>query len=200
MHFYPKSVKSMPKAATLVNVLALFQTLFGSPWSLCPNATYISEKIYSLLLVKDHPGEIFSNLILSRWSPRQKRRPWVNFLALSQTLFGTPCPNATYISEKICSLLLTKDHPGEIFSNFILSPWSLCRKATYTLGWSVKRKHYFFYYARVDFGGTIYIKDISPVGIIWKRWGVSRKWPRRGYLKKIQMGLKTHFPFTFVEK
>ena len=102
-----------------VNFLALFQTLYGSPWSPCQNATYISEKICSLLLVKDHPGEIFSTFILSPWSQCQKRRPWVNFLAHSQTLIvslWSPCQEATYVFEKICSLKLVKDHPGEIFA------------------------------------------------------------------------------------
>ena len=83
------------------------------------------------MLVKDHPGEIFSNFILSPWSPCQKRRPWVNFFITLCKLFvspWSPCRNATYISEKIYFARLTKDHSGEILINFTLSPWSPCHK------------------------------------------------------------------------
>ena len=100
LHFYLKSVKSMPKAATTgYFFLTISETLFESPWSPCQNATYVFEKKCSLLFVKGHPGEIFSTFILSPWSQCQKRRPQVNFLAFTETFSvspWSPCPNATY--------------------------------------------------------------------------------------------------------
>ena len=106
--------------------------LHGLTKKVSENATYGFEKIKSELLTKGHPCGIFSTFILSPWSPCQKRRPQVNFFALSETLFvspWSPCRNATYISsEKIYSVLHMKDHPGEILSYFGLSLWSQCKK------------------------------------------------------------------------
>ena len=73
----------MPKAATTGFFLSFFETFSVSPWSPCPNATYVSpEKIFSLLLMKDHPCEIFITLILSPWRSCQRQQPQVNFSSL----------------------------------------------------------------------------------------------------------------------
>ena len=120
----------MPKTATTFFFFTNLLNFFVSPWSPCQNATYVFEEetIFSIL-VKGHPGEIFSTFVISPWSQCQKRRPLVNFLALSETFFGKSVKSVSkchiWISEKKYPFLLVKDHPWE---NFILCPWSQCLK------------------------------------------------------------------------
>ena len=131
---------------------------FVSPWSPCQNATYVfeEEKIFSIL-VKGHPGEIFSTFIISSWSQCQKRRQQVKFWE-SKKIFSlspwSPCRNAIYESEKkiFCSdserppfwkifyfyhksvKSMPKTATTFFFTNllnFFVSPWSPCQNATY---------------------------------------------------------------------
>ena len=106
-----------------VNFLAFTETFYGSPWSLCLNATYVYEKACSLLLVKGHPGEIFCNFILSPWSQCQKRWPQVDFLAFSETFFVSPWSPCQKRRPQVNFLAFTE--------TFFVSPWSPCPNATY---------------------------------------------------------------------
>ena len=152
----------MPKAATTGFFLSFFETFSVSPWSPCPNATYVSpEKIFSLLLMKDHPCEIFITLILSPWRSCQRQQPQVNFSSLWNFLwksvksvskchvciggkrtFCFTCERPPWWNFKQSWWKSVKSMPkaaatGWFFNtlwNFFVSPWSPCQNATHWYG------------------------------------------------------------------
>ena len=139
LNFYLKSVKSMPKAATTGFFFNNFWNFFSkSVKSVSKSHVSIWEKDILYCLWKTTQVK-FLNFYLKSVKSMPKAAPTVFFVNNFWHLFSKSVKSVPkshiLIWENEKTELVTKGHPCEIFSTFVLSPWSQCQKG---------RPHVFF--------------------------------------------------------